>query len=215
VLDFGSAAAPVVADLDGDARKDLVVGNGAGQVSVCWNQGSDAAPQFAVAAPLIQVSGAAVPASVDWDADGQRDLLVTAGGKSYVYLNTLAAKGVLTDGGVVPNVTGFRAAFAIDINETYGKDLLVGGADGRIDYWTSNSGTLVSTYKAALLDKADELAELVALEAPELLAQVTAIRANLQKSNLPAAKKGCQTLAGQLAAGAAKTSANELALLCL
>lgn len=215
VLDCGTAAAPAVADLDGDGRKDLVLGNAAGQVAFYRNLGSDAAPQLAAPVALAQLAGAAVPASADWDGDGLRDLLVTAAGQSRVYLNTFAAKGALTDGGVVPLVSGFAAAFAMDVNGTYGKDLLVGRADGRVDYWTGNGGVLVSSYKQALLDKADELAALVAAEAPERLGAVTEIRTRLQGYNLPYSKKLSEQLAAQLAAGAARTSALELVGLCL
>jgi hypothetical protein len=60
--DFGSNAAPVVIDLNLDGLKDLVVGNSAGQVVFCRNQGSDDAPQLAAATALFTVTGAAVPA---------------------------------------------------------------------------------------------------------------------------------------------------------
>lgn len=207
---FGAAAAPAVVDFNNDGKKDLVVGNGAGQVVVCRNLGTDAEPQLTDPAPLVQLAGAAVPSAVDWDADGNRDLLVAAGGKAYVYL---WANGVYKSAGAL-TASGFAAVSPVDVNGAYGKDLLVGKADGRIEYWNGWSNSFVLTFKPALLEKVDELSELVAEQAPALLAQVTTIRSQIQAGSLTAAKASSQALAGQLPVGSAKVSADELAVLC-
>lgn len=211
-LDCGDSAAPLVIDLNGDNLKDLVVGNAAGQLSFYQNKGTDAAPVLDPPVLVAQVAGSAVPASADWDGDGNRDLLVSAGGQGRVFLNN---NGTLTDGGVVPLASGFVAAFTTDVNGVGGKDLLAGRADGRIDYWQGNGTVLVASYLKALIDKTDELAALVAVDYPAQLSSVTLIRSKLQVYNLPFAKKASEILAGQLPAGPARTSALELALLCL
>jgi hypothetical protein len=218
--DFGTKAAPVVADLDGDGLKELVVGNAAGQVVVCWNDGTNAAPQLAAPIALFSVTGAAIPSAVDWDADGDRDLLVTAGGKALLYLNDVAANGSVTYSANPLATTGMVSAIALDLNPTrgVGKDLLVGMSNGRVNFYPGSSTTKVATFKLALLDKIDdELSLLVAAEAPDLLSQVTSIRANIDKyttKTLSAAKNQAITLAAQLpAGGAAQQSANELAAL--
>jgi hypothetical protein len=76
-----------VADLNGDGRKDLVVGNTEGQLLFYANTGTDAAPQFS-GYELIEAGGAAVdlsgqprsrPFVGDANGDGKADLLVGAG----------------------------------------------------------------------------------------------------------------------------------------
>jgi len=75
-----------VADLNGDGRKDLVVGNTEGQLMFYANTGTDAAPQFA-GYEAIEAGGAAVdladkprsrPFVGDANRDGKADLLVGA-----------------------------------------------------------------------------------------------------------------------------------------
>ncbi|MBN2022011.1 MAG: VCBS repeat-containing protein [Pirellulales bacterium] len=81
-------SSPVVMDLDGDGRKDLLVGNTDGQILLYSNEGTDAAPSFstysAVTAGGVPIDLAgdyrARPAIVDWTGDGRPDLLVGYGG---------------------------------------------------------------------------------------------------------------------------------------
>ena len=80
----GGRSSVVVADLDGDGRKDLIVGNTEGQVLDYANTGTDAAPTFAGAVALkagdvvIDLDG--TPRSrlfvADMNGDGIPDLLV-------------------------------------------------------------------------------------------------------------------------------------------
>ncbi len=73
-----------VADLDGDGRKDLVLGNTEGQVLYYANIGTDTVPEFdtwqAIQADGIEINLEGIPRSrpevVDYDADGLPDLLV-------------------------------------------------------------------------------------------------------------------------------------------
>jgi len=79
-------ASVAVADLNGDGRKDLVVGNTEGQLLFYANTGTDAAPQFS-GYQAIEAGGAAInldgtprsrPFVGDANRDGKADLLVGA-----------------------------------------------------------------------------------------------------------------------------------------
>jgi hypothetical protein len=74
-------AVPVVVDFNLDGAKDLVVGDGDGEVRLFLNQGSDAAPQLAQGVLLKKFAAAAAPFFADLDGDGRRDLVVAAGGE--------------------------------------------------------------------------------------------------------------------------------------
>ncbi len=76
----------VVEDLNGDGRKDLVVGNTLGQVLFYANHGTDSEPVFAGYEPLtsdgVEIDLPGWPRSrpdvIDWNGDGTLDLLVGA-----------------------------------------------------------------------------------------------------------------------------------------
>lgn len=212
-LNVGGQAVPVVVDLDGNGSKDLVVGNAAGQVLAFMNQGNDAAPQLASPVLLAQVAGAAVPASVDWDADGQRDLLVTVNGACIVLRNDMVVTGTFVTGATVP-VAKACAVFPLELNGAKGKDLLVGQANGSLVFWAGNSNTLTAAGLAGLLTKVDEVSELVAENAPELLGEMTKLRTQVEAGSLGGASKSADTLAQLLPAGAARDAMLELGDMC-
>lgn len=98
-------AGVAVADLNGDGRKDLVVGNTEGQLLFYANIGTDEAPQFA-GYEAIEAGGATVdlagdprsrPFVGDANGDGRADLLVGAK-DGFVRLYVASTEPTATDG---------------------------------------------------------------------------------------------------------------------
>jgi hypothetical protein len=158
----GGASAPFVVDWDTDGKKDLLVAGGDGAIVLYRNGGSDAAPQFSTSEPImadgtpISVPGPAFVFVVDWDGDGNKDLVVGDGdGRVRWYRNTLAdatpqltAWGFLQAGGVEIQVTGPAAPIVVDWNADGPKDLLVGDGAGSVKVFL-NAGTDANPVLAA------------------------------------------------------------------
>jgi hypothetical protein len=87
------AAAPHFADLDGDGDFDLLVGNIAGHVVFIPNAGTTTEPKFVgderraleAGGKELRVEGDAGPFVVDWDGDGDLDLIVGGGDGAVSY----------------------------------------------------------------------------------------------------------------------------------
>ncbi len=78
-IDVGSYAIPALGDLDGDGDCDLLIGRGDGRLSHYENTGSETAPSFTLTSNFyksIDAGLSAAPALVDWDTDGDLDLLI-------------------------------------------------------------------------------------------------------------------------------------------
>ncbi len=93
VLDVGYRSSPVVADMDGDGMKDLLVGDTPGQLRFYSNIGTDASPEFGDYS-LVESDGEVIdllgsarsrPFVSDWTGDGFLDILVGAG-DGYIHL---------------------------------------------------------------------------------------------------------------------------------
>lgn len=91
-LDVGSRSSPDYADLDGDGLKDLLIGDGNGQLSLYRNIGTSSAPAFSTGS-YVQVKGVSIslgqrsrPFVCDYNRDGRLDILVGEGvGKVYLF----------------------------------------------------------------------------------------------------------------------------------
>jgi len=146
-------------DWNNDGRKDLVVGVPYGHVQIYLNTGTDAAPLFndgatgytrlQVGASYFDAGMEATPDIVDWDNDGDWDVLC---GEKDGYVNLLindAGPGAipsfpfssLIDDGVLNLDVGERShPVAFDWNYDGRKDLLVGDENGYVRFY-ENKGT--------------------------------------------------------------------------
>ncbi len=137
---------PCVVDWNGDDRKDILLGNGGGSLMLALNQGSDRHPVFSSLRPLtaggkeIQVDGPSSPCIVDWNADGQPDVLLgmgngqinvyyaDPGGEEPVITRTdtieLNGQSMMLGSAVVP--------FPVDWNQDGRTELLIGTGEGKI-----------------------------------------------------------------------------------
>ena len=120
IVPTGMASVDAV-DLNGDSRKDLVVGNSAGQMFYYPNVGWDSEPKFERVVPLeengtpIDLPGS--PGSrlhvVDYDSDGVLDLVIgTADGTVRVYRGDNAAATVPEE----PAIAGGLYKYAFELN---------------------------------------------------------------------------------------------------
>jgi len=141
-IDVGGRAVPDLVDFNNDGRKDLVVGNAAGDLIVFDNVGTDAIPSFEAGATILSgVASNASPIMLDYYADGLRDLLVGYGdGTVRVYLNTGSMgspsfEGTVYDTIVAAVPTTDAVPFMVDWDNDGKKDLLVGGADGNVYFF--------------------------------------------------------------------------------
>lgn len=152
-------ANPIVDDWNGDGRKDLIVGNFAGNIQMYLNSGTDAAPIFGsyynlqVGGTDYDIGSRAAPRIYDWNGDGLKDVLLGEySGYIYYLQNTgtnaspvfnTAEQLLLGDGTPLryisnPFSTVPRSRFDIvDWNNDGYTDILVGGQDGRVMLFTA------------------------------------------------------------------------------
>ncbi|MFH1758172.1 MAG: FG-GAP-like repeat-containing protein [Pseudomonadota bacterium] len=147
-------AEKVVADWNGDGLYDLILGDRDGFVTVYLNQGTNAAPRYAVGMKLrgggkeIKVKNPSAPYLVDWNGDGKIDLLVgDGGGYLHLFLNAGAADSVDFAPGVKVQAAGKdldegsdASPCVVDWNEDGKKDLAMGMGNGVI-YILLNEGS--------------------------------------------------------------------------
>ncbi|MDO9080277.1 MAG: FG-GAP-like repeat-containing protein, partial [Desulfuromonadales bacterium] len=208
-LSVGSNAAPLLFDLDADGAKDLLVGSGNGALYSFRNTGSDASPVFAAREVLIDAVAGASNASAlitDWDADGSKEILLTANQEialyerqddgSYIKGNPLLVHQSLYS-------TRLRTyemqsssfgqkirMIAANPDGKFGKDLLIGNAAGEILLASSTmnkSRSISPFYDAALLATVVEIEALLQennRSTPLLTSTVNQLKTNIQSQSV-------------------------------
>lgn len=204
-LSVGSNAAPLLFDLDGDGAKDLLVGSGNGALYSFRNIGSDAAPVFAAREVLIDAVVGASNASAlitDWDADGSKEILLTANQEvalyerqddgSYIKGNPLLVHQSLYSTrlrtyDMQSSSFGQKIRLiAADPDGKFGKDLLIGNAAGEILLASSTmnkSRAISPLFAAALLATVEELEALLQESTPStplLTSTLSQLKTNIQ-----------------------------------
>lgn len=141
-IDVGNNSAPVLYDIDNDQDMDLFIGNDAGRIWYYKNSGSQTTAVFDTVTSFwgkIKVgnpgtSGNAKPFIVDYDKDGQMELLLgTFHGGIEIYENLPAnATDTLTYDGLLFNrdFGAFTAVAAAEIDSTQELAYLIGNYKG-------------------------------------------------------------------------------------
>lgn len=150
-INVSSRAAPDFVDMNGDGKKDLIVGSMEGFIKVYPNVSGQGRPTFSRPYKAsfkdgspIKVGTRSAPRLFDWDNDGRDDLLI---GEVMGYVYFLKDTGTrdepvferaerlrLTDGKpLIYPPRGSRSRLTItDWDDDGISDILVGGMDGRI-----------------------------------------------------------------------------------
>ena len=154
----GMRAAPISDDWNEDGKKDLLVGNFDGNILIFLNAGTDSAPVFITSFNLqaggmdFDIGTRAAPRVFDWDGDGLKDLLIGEL-EGYVYLlkNTgtneaplfndfekilLKSKEPLR---YIPGDAPRSRPYITDWDNNGNNDILIGGSDGRVMLFMSES----------------------------------------------------------------------------
>lgn len=128
-----AGAAPFIVDWNNDGKKDLLVGGCAGSVTLYLNTGSEAQPILAPGVLLLSggaplnVGVSAVPTVLDFNGDGNKDLLVASASGSVTGFPNVGtdAEPLLAAGSeLLPKFPARVAVTAVDWDADGGRDLL-------------------------------------------------------------------------------------------
>ncbi|CAE8687341.1 unnamed protein product [Polarella glacialis] len=164
-IDFGTRARPFAVDWDGDSDIDLIVGNQDGRIRF-FERTADASliERTGSSNPfdLIDVGYNFAPCAVDWDGDGDIDLLAgNSDGRIQFFERSADASLIERTGSSNPfdgiNVGWYAAPFAVDWDGDGDIDLLVGSQDGRIFFYerTANAKLIERTGSSNPFDGID------------------------------------------------------------
>ncbi len=145
----GSAAAPVLADLDDDGDNDMIISNIFGELFYYENVNGDFIPVQEVDNPFSGlVPGTyATPFIADEDGDGDLDLLAGISDGTIVYYINDGGSYVELTGTNNPfndiDIGGYAAPFMIDYDGEGDLDLFIGNNAGTISYYKNVEGNYV------------------------------------------------------------------------
>jgi hypothetical protein len=130
---------PTAVDWDNDGDLDLVVGSSSSQIRVFWNNGDPTSPSFSNGSyQVLTTSGASYPcpAHVDWDNDGDWDLVVGyTSGQVHLWENqsgTLVDQGALSTTSGTIDVGNYATPHVVDWDNSGTWDLVVGEYYGSV-----------------------------------------------------------------------------------
>ena len=207
VIDVGSQANPAVVDFDLDGDKDLVVGTGNGELYLYLNNGSDDAPELSsYPKTLMTFESPVSPLFVDWDADGQRDLLVSVEGSLYRCLpqedgSYLLDTTALIDAAENGIASGARY-FVVDSDNGQGKDVYIGLIGGEVQLMRSAGKEFLPSVTAALLDKLGQVSDLAVMAGIDVAALVTEASGHISSGDLNGAAQSARDIAAAAASNA-------------
>ncbi|MCY2952182.1 MAG: FG-GAP-like repeat-containing protein [Planctomycetota bacterium] len=170
----GLYSKPDVVDWNNDGKKDLIVGDGSGAVSLLLNTGTDDKPTFAADGLLLMgpdpvmdylsvgaFGAMASPVAVDWNVDGKKDLLVgAADGRIYYFENVgtdaapaFSGPGVpLAAGGDTLSVGSYATPEVTDWDRNGIVDLICGNSYGYVYYFHAQAAPVLTLSDATITE---------------------------------------------------------------
>jgi len=146
-ISLGTHSHPFVVDYNLDGKKDLLIGTEEGKIALFINSGTESSPLFSGYRFLREVAGdidvgtQAAPFMVDYDNDGNQDLLIGNGeGLLLYYANqgsnsepAFTSSRTLKDTAGLPiGVDSYCTPCVVDWDEDHKKDILLGSGSGTL-----------------------------------------------------------------------------------
>jgi len=148
-VNVGVDASPAMGDLDGDNDLDLLVGEFTGKIKYFKNEGGTFTEQIGNNNPFSQINvySDASPTIVDFDGDGDDDVLVgNDWGELLYFQNNQGSFEQLKGDRLFEGInTGEETSPAMgDLDEDGDVDVLIGVVDGTLKYLENNPGDILT-----------------------------------------------------------------------